>query len=79
MDAEDWERTPVSVRQLVVQLGLKIEPLEQHLKELQESKEGLEEKVKSNSENSHSPPAADAPNLQKKKKKKPTGKRRIGS
>ena len=41
IDAEDWERTPVSVRQLVVQLGLKIEQLEQHLKELQDSKEGL--------------------------------------
>jgi hypothetical protein len=78
IDAEDWERTPVSVRQLVVQLGLKIEQLEQHLKKLQDSKEGLEEKVKRNSENSHSPPAADAPNRPKKKKKKPTGKKRGG-
>jgi len=32
-----------------VQLGLKIEQLEQHLKELQDSKEGLEEKVNRNS------------------------------
>ena len=45
IDAQDWERTPVSVRQLVVQLGLKIEQLEQHLKELQASNEQLEEKV----------------------------------
>jgi transposase len=37
--AEDWERTPVSVKQLVVQLGLKIEQLEQHLKELQGANE----------------------------------------
>jgi transposase len=25
IEAQDWERTPVSVRQLVVQLGLKLE------------------------------------------------------
>ena len=75
---EDWERTPASVRQLVVQLGLKIEQLEQHLKELQDSKEQLSEKVNRNSENSHSPPASDAPNFEKKKPKKPTGKKRGG-
>ena len=78
IDTDDWEKTPVSVRQLVVQLGLKIEQLEQHLKELQDSKEGLEEKLKRNSENSHSRTASDAPSRQKKKKKKPTGKKRGG-
>ena len=35
IDATDWEKTPISVKNLVVQLGLKIEQLEQHLKELQ--------------------------------------------
>ncbi len=35
IDADDWEKTPVSVRNLVVHLGLKIEQLEQHLQELQ--------------------------------------------
>ena len=78
IDAEDWERTPVSVRQLVVQLGLKVEQLEQHLKELQDSKEQLEEKVNHNSKNSHSPPASDSANAEKAKKKKPTGKKRGG-
>ncbi|MFM6057526.1 MAG: DUF6444 domain-containing protein [Microcystis aeruginosa] len=78
IDAEDWERTPVSVRQLVVQLGLKVEQLEQHLKELQDSKEQLEEKVNRNSKNSHSPPASDSANAEKAKKKKPTGKKRGG-
>jgi transposase len=76
--AEDWERTPASVRQLVVQLGLKIEQLEQHLKELQSSNEQMTEKVNRNSENSHSPPASDPPNVEKTKKKKPTGKKRGG-
>lgn len=76
--AEDWERRTASVRQLVVELGLKIEQLEQHLKELQDSKEELSEKVNRNSGNSHSPAAADAPNVEKTKKKKPTGKKRGG-
>ena len=44
---EDWEKTPVSVRKLVVQLGGKIEQLEQHLQELQVSKQQLHEKVNS--------------------------------
>ncbi len=78
IDSDDWEKTPVSVRKLVVQLGLKIEQLEQHLQELQGSKEQLEEKVNRNSQNSHTSPALDPPNLQKRKKKKPTGKKRGG-
>ena len=45
IDADDWAKTPVSVRQLVVHLGLKVEQLEQHLKELQVSKEQVDEKV----------------------------------
>jgi len=57
IDAEDWEKTPASVRQLVVQLGDKIEQLEQHLKELQGANQQLNEKVNRNSKNSHSPPA----------------------
>jgi transposase len=40
IDADDWEKTPVSVRQIVVRLGLKIEQLEQQLKELQDSSIG---------------------------------------
>lgn len=78
IDAEDWERTPVSVRQLVVQLSGKIEQLEHKLKELQASNEQLNEKVNRNSKNSHNPPASDAPNVEKSKKKKSTGKKRGG-
>jgi transposase len=78
IDAEDWERTPTSVRRLVVQLGVKLEQLEQPLKELQASNEQLEEKVNGNSKNSPSPPASDAAKVEKAKKKKPTGKKRGG-
>jgi transposase len=49
IDAEDWEQTPASVRRLVVQLGLKIEQLEQYVKELQASNEQITEKVNRNS------------------------------
>jgi transposase len=57
---------------------VKLQQLEQHLKELQASNEQMTEKVNRNSKNSHSPPASDAPNLEKAKKKKPTGKKRGG-
>jgi hypothetical protein len=76
--AEDWEQTTVRVRKLVVQLVLKVEQLEQLVKELQVENQQLREKINRTSENSHSPPASDPPNRQKRKKKKPTGKKRGG-
>ena len=78
IDADDWEKTPVTVRKLVVHLGLKIEQLEQHLKELQAENQQLNEKVNRNSQNSHSPPASDSLNFQNTKKKKKTRKKRGG-
>lgn len=78
IEADDWDKTPVSVRKLVVQLGLKIEQLEQHLKELQVDNQQLNEKANRNSQNSHSPPASDLVNFQNTKKKKKTRKKRGG-
>ncbi len=78
IDGTDWEKTPISVKKLVVQLGLKIEQLEQHLKELQVKNQQLNEKINRNSQNSHSPPGADSPNFQNTKKKKKTRKKRGG-
>ncbi len=75
---DDWEKTPVSVRKLVVHLGWKIEQLEQHLQELQVSNQQLNEKVNRNSQNSHSPPGSDSPNFENPKKKKKTRKKRGG-
>jgi transposase len=76
IDADDWEKTPVSVKKLVVKLSLKIEQLEQQLLELQVSNQQLNETVNRNSQNSHSPPGSDSPNfLNPKKKKKPRKKR----
>lgn len=78
IDAPDWEKTPISVKKLVVQLGLKIEQLELDLKELQVKNQQLNEKVNGNSQNSHSPPRSDSPNFENTKKKKKTRKKRGG-
>ena len=78
INTDDWEKTPLSVRNLVVQLGLKVQQLEQHLSELQVSNQQLDEKVNRNSQNSHSPPASDHGNFQNRKKKKKRGKKRGG-
>ena len=81
INADDWEQTPASVREVLKQLVLKveqIEQLEQRLKELEIENQQLREKVNRNSENSHSPPASDPPNVEKTKKKKSTGKKRGG-
>lgn len=78
IDHDDWEKTPVSVRQIVLLLGSRIEELEGHLKEIKDLKEQLNEKVTRNSENSHSPPSSDPLDFQSRRKKKPKGKKRGG-
>lgn len=62
----------------MVQLGNIVEQLEQHLRELQASNQQLDEKVKRNSNNSHSPPSSDLEKLQKTLKKKKGGQKRGG-
>jgi transposase len=78
INADDWEQTPARVREGLKQLVLKVDRLEQRLKELEIENQQLREKVERNSKNSHSPPASDAPNVEKTQKKKPTGKKRGG-
>ncbi len=70
IDENDWEKTPVSVRNLVVKLFDKIEQLEKHLKELQETNEKISEKVNQNSQNSNNPPTSDPLNVEIPKKKR---------
>jgi transposase len=58
INADDWEQTPVSVREVLKQLVLKVarlEQLEQRLKELESENQQLREQVERNSKNSHSP------------------------
>jgi hypothetical protein len=78
IDNEDWEKTPVSVRQIVLLLISRIEELEGHCKEIKDLKEQPYEKITRNSENSHSPPSADPIDFQSRRKKKPKGKKRGG-
>jgi transposase len=70
IDENDWEQTPVSVRNLVVKLFDKIEQLEKHLKELQETNEKISEKVNQNSQNSNNPPTSEPLNVEIPKKKR---------
>ncbi len=79
LSTEDWERTPIAVKKLVVQLSQKIEQLEQQLKELQKSNQELTEKVNSLfQELTPRPPSSDLPQVEKKKTKKTRGKKRGG-
>ena len=78
IDTDDWENTPVSVRDLVEKLVEKIEQLEKHKKELQETNEKINEKVNRNSQNSNSPPALDPLDVQPPKKKRKLGTKKRG-
>jgi hypothetical protein len=62
IDREDWEKTPESVKRALVELIGK-------LQEQEVTREQLEEKLRSNSENSHNPPSKDSPQVEKKKSK----------
>ena len=75
---EDWDLTPIAVKELLVQLSHKIEQLAQQLRELEKSNQELREKVNQNSKNSHRPPSSDSPQVEKKKGKKTKGKKRGG-
>ena len=70
INIEDWEATPVKVKDLVVQQREEIEKLEQRLKELEVKIGHLQEKVNRNSENSHSPSSSDFVKLEGKKQKR---------
>ena len=78
IDPDDWEKTPLGVRKIMVQLSSYVEQLEQQLKELQGSYQQLEEKVNRNSSNSHSPPSSDLGKAQQNPKKRKGGKKRGG-
>ena len=75
---EDWEKTPMAVKKLVVQLSQKVEQLAQQLTELEKSNQKLTEKVNQNSKNSNRPASSDLPQVEKKKGKKTKGKKRGG-
>jgi transposase len=82
---EDWERTPLSVKQLVEsqserlgQLEERLGQLEQQLAELQDQNQLLKEQKNRTSVNSSQPPSSDPPSTPKRQQKRKSGKKRGG-
>jgi transposase len=75
---EDWEKTPGSVRKLVMEMAVGIEQLEKQLAEVQTVQQQLVEKINRTSKNSSSPPSKDPPGLAKKQRKQKSSKKRGG-
>jgi coenzyme F420-reducing hydrogenase delta subunit len=69
VSADDWRQTPETVRNLVVELVLKVERLEKKLKELEIENERIREKSERTSENSHSPPSLTRRAIQNERKR----------
>ena len=67
---EDWNATPLVVRELVMRLVEQSEQLQQRIA-------ALEERLKQNSSNSSKPPSSDPPNAPPRPKRTPTG-RKVG-
>lgn len=75
---EDWDRTPASVKKLVVEMRQGIEKLEEQVAELRTTQQQLLERINRTSKNSSSPPSQDPPNAPKQKQKGKSGKKRGG-
>lgn len=75
---QDWERTPASVKKLVVEMALRTESLEKQLAEVLTVQQQLLELVNRTSKNSKSPPSQDLPGFEKKPRKKKSSKKRGG-
>lgn len=75
---QDWERTPASVKELVMEMALRIESLEKQLAEVLTVQQQLLEKANRTSKNSSSPPSQDLPGFGKKPGKKKSSKKRGG-
>lgn len=70
ISTEDWNATPLVVRELVMRLVEQSEQLQQRIA-------ALEEQLKQNSSNSSKPPSSDPPNAPPRPKRTPTG-RKVG-
>ncbi len=82
----DWEKTPESVKRLVVnlnerneQLGKRVEILERQYEELKAENQLLKEQLKQNSKNSSKSPSQDIDKGFKAKEKKGRSKKKAGN
>lgn len=74
----DWERTPASVKQLVLEMAQRLGEIEQQLGSLQAENELLKEQSNRTSKNSSQAPSSDAPKVGKQKHQEKSGKKRGG-
>jgi len=78
ISAQDWERTPASVKKLVEEMAQHIGQLEKKLAELEAQQQQLLEKINRTSKNSSVPPSSDPPSAPKSQRKRKSGKKRGG-
>lgn len=78
VSAEDWEKTPESVKQAVARMLADLGAQEQEIEEVRSEQEALREKVNRNSKNSSAPPSTAPPGCGKKPEKPKSGKKRGG-
>ena len=76
--AEEWERTPESVKRLLEYLMGEVKELKERISVLEAENRYLGEQVGRNSSNSSQAPSTDGPENKPEKKKQPTGKKRGG-
>jgi transposase len=77
VSAEDWQRTPASVKQLLVMLMQEVIELKQRVALLEEENHHLREQLASNSGNSSLPPSSDGPAAAPQRPEKhPSGRKR---
>ncbi|ASC69924.1 hypothetical protein XM38_046470 [Halomicronema hongdechloris C2206] len=75
---EDWERTPVSVKQLVGQLSQRLVQLEHQYQDMQAQMQLLQEQLNRNSTNSSQPPSSDPPQVEPRRRRRNRGRGRGG-
>lgn len=79
ISAEDWQRTPASVKRLLLALAGEVAELKQRVAVLEEENRLLREQLTGNSQNSSRPPSSDKPGTKAlRSSRAPSGKKRGG-
>lgn len=76
VSAEDWQRTPASIKRLLMALTSELAQLKQRVAGLEEENRHLRERLANNSSNSSTPPSSDLLTKRPAQQKAPSGKKR---
>jgi hypothetical protein len=76
ISANDWERTPVAVRTVLLAVLTELAAVKAENRELRKRIEVLEERLNNDSNNSSAPPSADGTEARTQRRKRKKGKRR---